>query len=207
MLQEHNVRIGFFEATSSRPSKAAAGRAPARGRVRLPQPVDRFRSEVLPLEWRHVDLKAGTVSLDPRQHWEQRRPHDLHDRAMRTLSEARKATTDALAKTQETITLRIPPQREADRALLQGVAVSLRRDWPSGEAAARFRRTAIQLRQGGDTERVATAMTAIRHGPCSIDTNIVSPTDLKAAAAKLDPAGPRESERTASVSRLKRRQR
>ena len=65
MLQEHNVRTGFFEADQFTAVKALLPAA-----IR---PVAEFayltgwrlQSEVLPLEWRSVDLKAGTVSLDP----------------------------------------------------------------------------------------------------------------------------------------------
>jgi integrase len=65
MLDEHNVRSGFFE-----PEQFAAVYA------RLPedlQPVMQFAyltgwrvpSEILPLQWRQVDFTSGTVRLDP----------------------------------------------------------------------------------------------------------------------------------------------
>src|SRR6185503_8929718 len=65
MLQEHNTRTGFFD-----DQMFAAVRA------KLPaalQPVVTFgyvtgwriQSEVLPLEWRHVDRKAEEVRLEP----------------------------------------------------------------------------------------------------------------------------------------------
>ena len=64
-LQENNVRAGFFERDEFEGVRA-----------HLPvdvQPVVTFayltgwciRSEILPLEWRQVDLDAGTVRLDP----------------------------------------------------------------------------------------------------------------------------------------------
>ena len=65
MLQENNVRTGFFEAEQFR---VLLSHLPAEL-----QPVMRFAyitgwriaSEVLTLEWRQVDLKAHTVRLDP----------------------------------------------------------------------------------------------------------------------------------------------
>lgn len=65
MLQERNVRTGFFEADQF---KAVKAQLPAALR-----PVAEFayltgwrvRSEVLSLEWRQVDLVTGTVTLDP----------------------------------------------------------------------------------------------------------------------------------------------
>lgn len=65
MLQEDNVRSGFFEREMFEAVRA-----------QLPAPIRpiatfayltgwRIQSEILPLQWRHVDLKAGTVRLDP----------------------------------------------------------------------------------------------------------------------------------------------
>jgi integrase len=65
MLDEHNVRTGFFEREAF---EAVRSFLPA-----ALQPVVTFAyltgwrvpSEVLPLQWRQVDLQAGTVRLDP----------------------------------------------------------------------------------------------------------------------------------------------
>jgi integrase len=65
MLQEHNVRSGFFDDAMI---DAVTGRLPA-----ALQPVVTFayvsgwrvQSEVLPLEWRHVDRQKEEVRLDP----------------------------------------------------------------------------------------------------------------------------------------------
>jgi integrase len=65
MLQEHNVRTGFFD---DERLTAVRDRLPAALR-----PVVTFayvsgwrvQSEILPLEWRHVDRQKGEVRLDP----------------------------------------------------------------------------------------------------------------------------------------------
>ena len=65
MLQEHNARTGFFE---DHQYEAVLRHLPA-----YAQPVVTFayltgwrvRSEVLTLQWRQVDFKAGIVRLDP----------------------------------------------------------------------------------------------------------------------------------------------
>jgi integrase len=65
MLQEHNVRSGFFE---DHQYEAVRAHLPA-----YAQPVVTFayitgwrvRSEVLTLQWHQVDFKAGIVRLDP----------------------------------------------------------------------------------------------------------------------------------------------
>ena len=64
MLQENNTRTGFFEREQFQSVRAHLPAAL--------QPVITFAyvtgwritSEVLPLQWRHVDLKAGEVRLD-----------------------------------------------------------------------------------------------------------------------------------------------
>jgi integrase len=65
MLQEHNVRTGFFDDEMIAAVKAQLPKAL--------QPIVMFayisgwrvQSEVLPLEWRHVDRQNGEVRLDP----------------------------------------------------------------------------------------------------------------------------------------------
>jgi integrase len=65
MLRENNVRVGFFEREQY---LSVLGHLPEAMR-----PVVTFayvtgwriNSEVLPLQWRQVDLKAGEVRLDP----------------------------------------------------------------------------------------------------------------------------------------------
>ena len=65
MLQERNIRTGFFE---DHQYEAVRAHLPA-----YAQPVVTFayltgwrvRSEVLTLQWRQVDFKAGIIRLDP----------------------------------------------------------------------------------------------------------------------------------------------
>ena len=65
LLEERNVRVGFFE-----PQQLASVLAHLRASL---QPVIvfafitgwRIRSEVLALEWRHIDFAAGELRLDP----------------------------------------------------------------------------------------------------------------------------------------------
>src|SRR5688572_23852012 len=107
MLQEHNVRVGFFEADQF---TAVKKHLPA-----ALQPVAEFayltgwrvQSEVLPLEWRHVDLKAGIVTLDPGTTKNGEGRTIYMTAALRTLLEAQKAAGEAVAKTRETITPRV----------------------------------------------------------------------------------------------------
>jgi integrase len=107
MLQEHNIRTGFFEADQFaavkkhlRPALQAVAEFAYRTGWRV-------HSEVLPLEWRHVDLKAGTVTLDVGSTKNGEGRTIYRTAALRTLLEAQKAAADALAKSQETITPRV----------------------------------------------------------------------------------------------------
>jgi integrase len=95
MLRDYNTRQGFFEA-----DQLAAVLAHLLEALR---PVIRFaaitgwrvRSEVLPLEWRHVDLRAGEVRLDLGTTKNQEgRTFPLTD-ALRTLLTERKTLADA----------------------------------------------------------------------------------------------------------------
>lgn len=65
MLAEHNVRAGFFERDEFERVRANLPAA-LRPMVAFAYLTGwRIRSEVLKLQWRQVDLKAGTVRLDP----------------------------------------------------------------------------------------------------------------------------------------------
>ena len=96
MLAEHNVRTGFFEADQFTTVK---------GKLRPAlQPVAEFayltgwrvQSEVLPLEWRNVDLKAGTVTLDPGTTKNGEGRTIYLTTALRTLLEAQEKASEAL---------------------------------------------------------------------------------------------------------------
>jgi integrase len=65
MLAEHNVRTGFFERADF---EAVRSELPAHLRPLVTVAYLtgwRVPSEVLPLEWRHVDRTAGTIRLEP----------------------------------------------------------------------------------------------------------------------------------------------
>jgi integrase len=65
MLQEHNVRSGFFDDVMV--AAVRDGLAPALQAVVTFAYVTgwRIQSEVLPLEWRHIDRKLGEARLEP----------------------------------------------------------------------------------------------------------------------------------------------
>lgn len=96
MLKENNTRRGFFERDQF---EAVRKRLPG-----YAQPVVTFayitgwrvRSEILALQWRQVDFKAGTVRLDPGTTKNDEGRVFVMTPELRACLEAQKATTDAL---------------------------------------------------------------------------------------------------------------
>lgn len=95
-LQEHNVRQGFFE----REQFEAVRR-------RLPENLKpvvtfayitgwRMKSEILSLQWRQVDFKAGTVRLEPGTTKNQEGRTFIMTPELRATLEAQRAKTEAL---------------------------------------------------------------------------------------------------------------
>lgn len=64
MLQEDNVRTGFFEADQFASVRGSPARGPAPDGTFAYITGWRITSEVLPLQWRNVDFKSGEVRLD-----------------------------------------------------------------------------------------------------------------------------------------------
>jgi integrase len=190
MLEEDNVRTGFFE----REQFEALRRY-------LPDHVKpvanfayitgwRIKSEILMLQWRQIDFEAGTIMLDPgtTKNKEGRVFPLTHE--LRALMEEQRAKTDAL-------------QRE--RSILcpwvfhkEGVPFkSFRKSWASacrmaglpGRIPHDFRRTAVRnLVRVGVPERVAMQLTGHKTRSVFERYNIVSQGDLLEAAKRLNAA-------------------
>ena len=161
MLQENNVRTGFFEAEQF---AALLSHLP----VEL-QPVMQFAyitgwriaSEILTLEWRQVDLKAGTVRLDPGT--TKNRDGRLFPltRDLRMVLEARRAHTDAVSRQLGAI-VPLVFHRDGGKPIKD-----FRGAWAKARTAAGcpgriphdFRRTAVRnLEQAGVPRSAAMAM-------------------------------------------------
>lgn len=191
MLREDNVRTGFFEREQYEAVKA-----------KLPGPLQpvvtfayitgwRIMSEVLPLQWRQVDLDGGTVRLDAGTTKNREGRVFPLTVELKQLLEAQKALTEAY-------------QREAEKICpwvfhRSGKRIkSFRGAWDTVTAAAGcpgriphdLRRTAVRnLVRAGVPERVAMTLTGHKTRSVFERYNIVSVGDLVDAAGRLDRLG------------------
>ncbi|MGE3512926.1 MAG: site-specific integrase, partial [Vicinamibacterales bacterium] len=200
MLQEHNVRTGFFEVEQFASVKAhlpAALQAVAEFAYLTGW---RVRSEILPLEWRQVDFRAGTVSLDPGTTKNGEGRTIFMTKALRELLEEQRTATKTLQDTEN----RIVPHvfHRAGKPIRDFYAA-----WRSACKAAGlpgrllhdFRRTAVRnWVRAGIPERVAMQMSGHLTRSVFERYNVVSSGDLKAAAALLDANAQCHSQHTAA---------
>jgi len=195
LLKESNVRRGFFERdqlhriTAQLPSymRGIAEFAFVTG-WRTP-------SEILPLEWRQVDLKAGEVRLDPGTTKNGEGRVFPVTRELRQVLERQQATAEALKRDRGIIARYVFCFTIGNKA---GQRISeagfIYQWWKARDAAGcpgriphDFRRTAVRnLVRAGVPERVAMQLTGHRTRAVFERYNIVSPGDLREAAQRLD---------------------
>jgi integrase len=202
MLRENNVRAGFFE----REQYLAV-------LPHLPEPMRpvvtfafvtgwRINSEVLPLEWRQVDLKAGEVRLDPGTTKNlEGRVFYLTAELKKLLSDQRK-TANRVQRQKKMIVPRVffhHGTTKAGEALdLAGHGISgsgFYHAWCRARTKAGcpasiphdFRRTAIRnMVRAGVPERVAMKLSGHKTRRVFDRYNIVSDGDLRDAARRLE---------------------
>lgn len=184
MLQERNVRQGFFER-----EQFEAVRKPLSDDV---APVATFayltgwrKSEILALQWRQVDFKAGCVRLEPgtTKNGEGRTFYFTDE--LKTLLESRKTASVVGGS-------RIVPWvfhrngapirtfQKAWESACKGAGVP-------GRIFHDFRRTAVRnLVRAGVPERVAMQMTGHKTRSVFERYNVVSESDLRSAASRLN---------------------
>ena len=126
-LKENNVRKGFFERDQY---EAVRRHLPEYAR-----PVVTFayitgwrvRSEVLPLQWRQVDFKAGTIRLEPGTTKNDDGRMFVMTPELRATLEAQRAETDVLQRRTGNHPVALPSAREAAQEFREGVADCLPR--------------------------------------------------------------------------------
>jgi integrase len=202
MLRENNVRAGFFEHEQYRTVLP-----------HLPEPMRpvvtfayvtgwRINSEVLPLQWRQVDLKAGEVRLDPGT------TKNMEGRVFYLTAELKKLLADqrkAANRVQrekgmivQHVFFHDGTTKAGDVAFLAGHAISasgfyhawcrarIKAGCP-GSIPHDFRRTAIRnMVRAGVPERVAMKLSGHKTRSVFDRYNIVSEGDLRDAARRLE---------------------
>jgi integrase len=190
MLQEHNVRTGFFEREDF-----------DKVRANLPaalQPVATFayltgwriQSEILKLQWRQVDLEVGTVRLDPgttKNRDGRLSPFGQALPELRQLLEEQKAATKAIEAAKNLICQWVFHRNGRP-------IKSLRKAWENACVAAGvpgriphdLRRTAVRnLERAGVSRGVAMQLTGHKTESVYRRYAIVSERDLGAGIEKL----------------------
>jgi len=196
MLKERNVRTGFFE-------REQFGRILAHLPAAIRPAVQfgyitgwRIPSEVLRLQWRHVDFEARVVRLDPHTTKnDEGRTFPLTD-ALAQLLEAQKAEHDRL-KAKDVIcpwvfnrsNRKVKGKRIT--TFLKTFRTACTKAGCPGRIPHDLRRTAVRnLVRAGVPERVAMQMTGHKTRSVFERYNIVSECDLVEAAKKLNAIQP-----------------
>ena len=202
MLQEHNVRRGFFEKHQF-DDVVELLPAPLRAVVTFAYITGwRIPSEVLTLQWRNVDFGAGEVRLDPGTTKNSEGRVFPMTVELRALLETQWHVTKALGQTNN----RIYPwvfQRDGEpiRSLRKAWTTACRKAGCPGRIPHDLRRTAVHnLVRAAIPERVAMQMTGHKTRSVFERYNIVSDGDLKAAAQRLDDAVGIVARQTGTVS-------
>lgn len=201
LLQEHNVRKGFFEA-----DQLAAVLAHLPAEIR---PVIQFaaitgwriNSEVLPLEWRNIDFAAGEVRLDAgaTKNGEARVFPFTAD--LRTLLRERRAEHERLKNAGKLVPLVFvrlvakgrggPKEPRRIKAFKTAWELACKEAGCPGRIPHDLRRTAIRaMVRRGIPERVAMMLSGHKTRSVFERYNIVSEGDLRDAARRLDAVAP-----------------
>ena len=195
LLKESNVRKGFFEREQLR---SITSHLPPymRGIAEFAFVTGwRTPSEILPLEWRQVDLKGGEVRLDPGTTKNGEGRVFPVTRELCQILERQQAIAATLKRERDLITRYVFCFTIGKRAGQRISEAGFIHQWWKARVLAScpgriphdFRRTAVRnLVRAGVPERVAMQLTGHRTRAIFERYNIVSPSDLREAAQRLD---------------------
>jgi integrase len=195
LLQEHNVRQGFFE-----PEQFASvrGHLPLHMRAIVEfANITGWRtpSEILPLEWRQVDLKAAEVRLDPGTTKNGEGRVFPFTTELRRILEEQQRVASHIAQEAGTIVRYVFCYTTGQKTGKRITDSGFNKAWRKASIAAGcpgriphdFRRTAVRnLVRASIPERVAMQLTGHKTRAVFERYNIVSPGDLRDAARRLD---------------------
>jgi integrase len=197
LLEEDNVRQGFFEREHF---ESVLRHLPDDLR-----PVVQFayitgwrvKSEVLPLEWRQVDFKAGTVRLEPGTTKNKEGRTFPMTKALRTLLEAQHAEHERLKKRNKlcpNVFFRMvakgrrgPLRPLPIKSLAKAFKTACRKAGVAGRILHDFRRTAVRNLERAGVPR-SVAMRLVGHKTESVYRRyaIADERDLRVAVERLD---------------------
>jgi len=188
LLEENNVRVGFFERDQF---EVIMKHLPDHVR-----PVIHFAyitgwrtlSEILPLQWRQVDFADREVRLDPGSTKNKEGRLFPMTSELRSLLEEQRKKTDEWQRENGTINPWVFTYKgKLFKSYKRSWATACRKAGLPGMIPHDFRRTAVRnLVRAGIPERVAMQMTGHKTRSVFERYNIVSASDLKAALHKLD---------------------
>jgi integrase len=197
LLNEDNVRTGFFEREQF---ESVRNHLPS-----ALQPVVTFAyitgwritSEVLPLQWRHVDFKAGEVRLDPGTTKNKEGRVFKLTTELRKLLETQREERDKLKQKGEicpSVFFRMIAEERGGKKHPRPI-ISMNKAWAaaclaagcSGRIPHDLRRTAVRnMVRAGIPERVSMKLTGHKTRSVFERYNIVSDGDLSDAAERLN---------------------
>jgi integrase len=188
MLQEDNIRTGFFERDQFEAMRAALP-AELRAVVTFAYLTGWRKNEILSLDWRQVDFAAGTVTLDPGT--TKNRDGRVFPFAalpeLKALLEAQRDETSALEREKAVI---IAPVFHRSGARIVSIDGAWRTACTAAGCPGRilhdFRRTAVRnLVRAGVPERVAMLLSGHKTRSVFERYNVVSEADLSTGVARL----------------------
>jgi integrase len=188
MLPERNVRTGFFEQSQfaamlqhlSEDLRPMLAFAYITG-WRIP-------SEILKLQWRHIDYVAGTVRLDPGSTKNGEGRVFPFTKELHVILETQRANTDTIQREQGILCPFVfHRQGRQIKSFSMAWKSACRKAGVPGRIPHDLRRTAVRnLVRAGVSERVAMTLTGHKTRSVFERYNIVSEGDLRDAATKLD---------------------
>jgi integrase len=187
ILREDNVRTGFFEADQL---CDVLGHLP-----KYLTPVVRFAyltgwriaSEVLPLQWRHIDFAGGEIRLDAGTTKNDEGRVFPITTELSALLEGQRVATAALAKRGVLCPHVFQRNGRPIKSLIKAWRDACRRAGCPGRIQHDLRRTAVRnFVRAGVPERVAMKLTGHKTRSVFDRYNIVSESDLRAALTLLD---------------------
>ena len=195
LLKEANIRTGFFEREQF---ESVQRHLPAhlRGIVAFAYVTGwRTPSEILPLEWRCVDLNAGEVRLDAGSTKNGEARTFPLTTALRRVLEDQQQIAEDLKRARGVIARYVFCYTDGPKAGQRVSESAFIHRWGRARVAAGcpgriphdFRRTAVRnLVRAGVPERVAMQLTGHKTRAVFERYNITSPSDLREAAQRLD---------------------